>query len=102
MYFIVVNTKEYMSKYLISFSRPASDAAFLGSGIGGFPAEQIKPSKQCVLSYKEALRQQVHFECDCGRQQCLSPQCVHAFRHSVLFRQGDTRKGRSQLFCQVT
>eukprot|EP00063_Salmo_salar_P020605 XP_013995440.1 PREDICTED: centrosome and spindle pole-associated protein 1-like isoform X3 [Salmo salar] len=52
--------------------RPASDAAFLGSGIGGFPAEQIKPSKQCVLSYKEALRQQ-----------------------------GDTRKGRSQLFCQI-
>eukprot|EP00063_Salmo_salar_P020609 XP_013995444.1 PREDICTED: centrosome and spindle pole-associated protein 1-like isoform X4 [Salmo salar] len=39
--------------------RPASDAAFLGSGIGGFPAEQIKPSKQCVLSYKEALRQQI-------------------------------------------
>ncbi|KAM9460323.1 centrosome and spindle pole-associated protein 1-like isoform 6-T6 [Salvelinus alpinus] len=39
--------------------RPASDAAIMGSGIGGFPAEQIKPSKQCVLSYKEALRQQI-------------------------------------------
>uniref|UniRef100_A0AAZ3R7W1 Centrosome and spindle pole-associated protein 1 C-terminal domain-containing protein n=1 Tax=Oncorhynchus tshawytscha TaxID=74940 RepID=A0AAZ3R7W1_ONCTS len=39
--------------------RPVSDAAIMGSGIGGFPAEQIKPSKQCVLSYKEALRQQI-------------------------------------------
>ncbi|XP_029498412.1 centrosome and spindle pole-associated protein 1-like isoform X5 [Oncorhynchus nerka] len=39
--------------------RHASDAAITGSGIGGFPAEQIKPSKQCVLSYKEALRQQI-------------------------------------------
>ncbi|KAM9427346.1 centrosome and spindle pole-associated protein 1-like isoform 3-T3 [Salvelinus alpinus] len=52
--------------------RPASDAATMGSGIGVFPAEQVKPSKESVLHYKEALRQQ-----------------------------GDPRKGRSQIFCQI-
>nr|XP_046215980.1 centrosome and spindle pole-associated protein 1-like isoform X7 [Oncorhynchus gorbuscha] len=52
--------------------RPASDAATMGSGIGVFPAEQVKPSKESVLRYKEALRQQ-----------------------------GDPRKGRSQIFCQI-
>uniref|UniRef100_A0A4W5LFZ5 Centrosome and spindle pole associated protein 1b n=1 Tax=Hucho hucho TaxID=62062 RepID=A0A4W5LFZ5_9TELE len=52
--------------------QPASDAATMGSGIGVFPAEQVKPSKESVLSYKEALRQQ-----------------------------GDPRKGRSQIFCQI-
>ncbi|XP_041697921.1 centrosome and spindle pole-associated protein 1 isoform X3 [Coregonus clupeaformis] len=39
--------------------QPASDAATMGSGIGVFPAEQIKPSKESVISYKEALRQQI-------------------------------------------
>ncbi|XP_029581625.1 centrosome and spindle pole-associated protein 1 isoform X5 [Salmo trutta] len=39
--------------------QPASDAATMGSGIGVFPAEQVKPSKESVLSYKEALRQQI-------------------------------------------
>ncbi|XP_035643890.1 centrosome and spindle pole-associated protein 1-like isoform X7 [Oncorhynchus keta] len=52
--------------------RPASNAATMGSGIGVFPAEQVKPSKESVLRYKEALRQQ-----------------------------GDPRKGRSQIFCQI-
>ncbi|XP_041751973.1 centrosome and spindle pole-associated protein 1 isoform X2 [Coregonus clupeaformis] len=39
--------------------RPASDAATMGSGIGLFPAEQVKPSKESAISYKEALRQQI-------------------------------------------
>ncbi|CAB1317566.1 unnamed protein product [Coregonus sp. 'balchen'] len=39
--------------------QPASDAATMGSGIGLFPAEQVKPSKESAISYKEALRQQI-------------------------------------------
>uniref|UniRef100_A0AAZ3SUZ1 Uncharacterized protein n=1 Tax=Oncorhynchus tshawytscha TaxID=74940 RepID=A0AAZ3SUZ1_ONCTS len=47
------NCKHYQSKLNIQATSVDSN------GIGGFPAEQIKPSKQCVLSYKEALRQQI-------------------------------------------
>ncbi|KAL0966015.1 hypothetical protein UPYG_G00289580 [Umbra pygmaea] len=39
--------------------RRASAAVTTSSGIGVFPAEQVKPSKESVMSYKEALRQQI-------------------------------------------
>ncbi|XP_028972575.2 centrosome and spindle pole-associated protein 1 isoform X2 [Esox lucius] len=39
---------------------PASSAVTIRSGIGVFPAEQVKPSKESAVRYKEALRQQIH------------------------------------------
>uniref|UniRef100_A0AAY5KZM8 Uncharacterized protein n=1 Tax=Esox lucius TaxID=8010 RepID=A0AAY5KZM8_ESOLU len=56
------NIPEYTSELILhlSFNRPASSAVTIRSGIGVFPAEQVKPSKESAVRYKEALRQQIH------------------------------------------
>ncbi|KAJ8011852.1 hypothetical protein DPEC_G00062580 [Dallia pectoralis] len=48
---------------------PARNAVTMSSGIGVFPAEQVKPSKESAMSYMEALQQQIHDQQQRRRQE---------------------------------